>query len=212
MKFDLNKELICVGDRTDHEDRAERLLLCTPDFDDRVVLEAMMELAQTGPVSRSDAIAALVAERVLQIGLPEPRHVVFPTSGIISRTMTDTGLGDETLADMRQTLENSTSAPEFIAAGMKLGDRATHCASGFWGNRHIRRVMGRKARAQYARGMASLGYQTALSAAEANRDFSFARVASATIPAIMRRFEHIVKVISSFREEEFQAATGSNLS
>ena len=130
-------DLVRVSDQPDDDRRAQRLVLCTHDLDDRVVLETMVELAQTGSVSKSDALAALVAERVLQMGIPEGRGVVFPTSGILARTMTDTSLADETLMAMRQALENSTSAHEFIVTGMKLGDRATQCASGFWGNRCI---------------------------------------------------------------------------
>jgi hypothetical protein len=204
-------DLVRVSDHPDDDRRAQRLVLCTRDLGERAVLETMVQLAQTGSVSKADALAALVAERVLRMGIPEGPHVVFSTSGILARTMTDVSLAHETLADTRQALENSTSAPEFISAGMKLGDRATHCASGFWGNRHIARVMKRKARGEYARDMASLGYRTALSAAEAHQDFSFAKIVNATVPEIMRRFEYIVQVIASFREEELRAATGSNI-
>lgn len=190
-----------VSDSADHPRKAATLLVTAHGLDDRVILESMVAIADVDGVSKADAIAAVVAEKVLQLGISDGSRVVFPTSGILSRGMTNITEPDITLAACRQILEEAASPSRILDAGMQLGDRATHCAAGFWGNRIIRRVMDRNTRNDYARRMAGLGYSSALTVASRS-DTSMARSVCATVPEIQRRFGSIVRILSSFTESQ----------
>jgi len=205
-----SKSLIQVGDAAS-EETARSLLVSAHHLDDRVILESMVALADERKVSRADALAAIIAEKVLKLGIPKGSGVVLPTSGIIDRGMTNTSQADITLTALRQVLEGATTNWQIVDAGVQLGDRATHCAAGFWGSRHIGRVMDEDQRRDYAASMASRGYRAALNAAQRQPESTRARVVNVTVPEIIKRFGHIVRILSSFHEEELELAAAKRL-
>lgn len=208
LDFEKGRGLIPVEDAPS-ERMSMSLLVSAAHLDDRVILESMVALAEERRVSRADALAALVAEKVLSLGIPKGSRVVLPTSGIIDRGMANTSQADVTLMALRGALEEAATPSRIVQAGLELGDRATHCAAGFWGNRNLGRVMDKDQRTDYASSMASLGYRSALNAAQRQRESTRARAMSLTVPEIIRRFGHIVRILSSFHEEELEAVAGS---
>lgn len=197
-------QLICVSDHPEAGQRAPTLLFTARDISDEVLLQAMVALGEVGRdgVGLADALSAVIAEKVLQLKIPEGSQVVLPTSGVIGRSMRDTKRSTEPLVAFRDRLTQAPDAVSVMQNGLELGDRATHFAAGFFGNRKIRSVMGDSELDQYACSMASLGYRSALGVAERRSDLQIGRTVSAVVPGIIRRFRHVVRVLASFTERE----------
>lgn len=202
--MEVDAHLICVSDTPEGMQRTHALLFAARNISDEILLQAMVALGEgeRNGVGLADALSAVIAEKILRLQIPGGSQVVLPTSGVISRSLRDTTLMSEPLVASRDRLANATGAVSVMQSGLELGDRATHFAAGFFGNRKIRSVMNDSALDRYATSMASLGYRSALGVAERRPDLQIGRTVSAVVPGIIRRFRHIVRVLASFTEGE----------
>lgn len=148
----------------------------------RLFLEVMASLFENTPpdsVTLRDALNALLAERVLHERdcLPDASdapNLVFLLSGVVARFMhrvvEDTGpstnapFQDQALADLRAQVERANDSVSRFFAGLNLGDRGLHVASGWVGQRDFVRRTTASTRSHYATAMAALGYGTAFAA------------------------------------------------
>lgn len=197
-------QLICVSEQIETGQRAQKLLFTARNISDEVLLKAMVALGEREKdgVNIVDALSAVVAEKILNLQIPEGSQVALSISGIIHRTLRKTERCDEPLAAFRDRLANAADAASIMGNGLELGDRATHFAAGFLGNRKIRGAMTDAERDQYACSMASLGYRSALNAAERRPNLQMSRKISAVVPGVISRFRHVVRVLASFTEGE----------
>jgi len=197
-----------------------RLVLAGQQLSDKQLLESMIAVTQTPgqPISKFDAISALVAQKVLELNLENGSAVVFPTSSLIIRNFSQPespkgksdGL-DGTLFELRRRLDEanqSRNAPAIMNTGLALGDRAVHFSAGWYDNKHIKRVMSKSGLDEYGRNMARLGYKSALDAASTNRHLGAARIIESIVPPIKAQFPKMVKVIGAFTPKESENVVG----
>ncbi len=184
------------------------LLLHAGQLTDRDILEAFCAMgeSQQRPVTSVDALNAIVARRILKLGIPSGGGVVLPTSSLVRRNMKDGCFGPEdeiddgTLFALRRQLIDATDANDRMSVGVKLGDRAMHFAADI-GGKHLKRRMKEDEARRYATRMGLGGYQTALSIANAKQTPSARRVMAA-VPVLIDRFPDIVLILRELIREE----------
>lgn len=191
-----------IGDEGENTDIFP-LITCA-ELDDETLLQCVRDNAESkDKVTLHEAIMALIASKILQLGIPDGRKILFPTSSIILRNLYRTGLfgKDVTLAALCEEIRKSMLLKEKMEHGMALGDRALHFRAGWRNNRMIGRVLSEKEVNRYSSSMAHFGYDTAINAAHESSTEK-ARIIGHTVPQIQTHFGKIVKVIASLTEEE----------
>lgn len=145
----------------------------------RVILEIMASLFEDSSpeaVTLTDALNALLARQVLREkdcdpDAPDSPDLVLMVSSVVARFMqrvlqeeggaSEAPFQDQILADLRVRLTDASDSVSRFFAGLQLGDRALHVASGWVGQRDFVRRTTAPERFRYATDMAVLGYGTA---------------------------------------------------
>lgn len=189
--------LLVVSDGTETPGASEiPSIMMAPRLTDKLVLQCIASTAGREKCSLPEAIQMLVAENILRLGVPDGRNMVLPISGVIQRMVWNTSRSTLALGELAVNLNNTSDSLKRMEAGLQLGDRATHFAAGFTGNRMLGRVMKPQAQRTYARDMAQLGYSSAVHAASRVRAREAQSVQN-TVPKILGRFGDAVKILAS---------------
>ena len=176
-------------------------------LDDETILESVQAYADAQEkVTLNNAIMAIIASKILKLGIPEGRSVLLPASSLVLRNIYNTGLfGKETdLASLYEEVRSAVSLRERMEHGLSLGDRALHYRAGWRDNRHIGKVMSDEEINDYTSRMAIIGYNTAIKAAKRSSE-ERARIIENIVPQLRKYFEEIVKIIASFTDTEKDA-------
>lgn len=189
-------ELVIVDGIRGNNENTQLILSAKGADTDRVVLSAMA--ADRRNRSLSDAIMAIVADRILALDIPRGAEIVMPVSGVILRTVGDTKLGHDALADLFFELKDEKTPASKFKKGLVLGDRAAHFAAGYR-SRHV--AMGDQEAHEYAKTMAKTGYGTALDAAQRLKTAKVHGGIS-SVRQLIRRFRDLVDVLLLVRDTE----------
>lgn len=198
MAKDTPELVIVDGSSRDNNEHTQLILSVNGADTDRVVLSAMAADSRRSR-SLSDAIRALVADRILALNIPRGAEMVLPVSGVILRTVGDTRLGHDALVDLFFELKKTEEPDSKFKKGLVLGDRAAHFAAGYTGNRNLRRIMGDQDVHEHAKNMARTGYGTALDAAQRLKTAKVHGGIS-SVRQLIRRFRDLVDVLLLVRD------------
>lgn len=177
----------------------------SPDQRGRVMLETVVAAGSESPVTRQAAIQAVVAGRILSLGIPNGTQLLYPASGLVDRNIEAGPHSTMILADLYAELERSLDARARIRAGVQLGDRALHYAAGCVGSRKVaygRYPMGADERRRYATSMMHRGYGTASAIAQKVPDIDDARGVNQMIASLMGRLGDTIRIIASLVGQE----------
>ncbi len=200
---DKGSPLVVVTDEarsaTDGIVLAERL-------DDKTFLQLIAANENKLKANPFDAIAALVASRMLALGLDEAvgaKDLIFPTVKILGRTLKypdreGKSPMEGTLVHLAQRLNDATSGAEVMNRGVALGDWGVVFASGLGVST---KFFAPHEQRQYGASMATNGYDRALAAADRSRDTSLAKRVMSTVPEIKGNLAAIIDVITYLDEE-----------
>lgn len=174
---------------------------------ERLFLETMVAAGNESPVTRAVAIQAVVAERILNLGIPDGATVLYPVSGLINRNIEAGEHSAAVLADLYAEAENASDARAIIQAGLRLGDRALHYAAGFVGSR---RAPNAATRRDYGFSMAYRGYGKAQRIAARALGVGDARGIDHMVTTLMARLGDTVRIIASLTDEETRKIVGAS--
>lgn len=177
---------------------------------DTTILQTLKTLGETGRAHTTlDQLLALIAEKILTLNLPNGGKLVFPASTLLLRNLREARADkkenrewtdDDTLTYLHGILMRTQDTADRVNAGIKLGDRGIHVASGFMTTRHIKKFMSPEELDRYSAKMSLFGYNSAIAAAERtpqNRHYSI----QSNIEPLAKRFRDIVSVLQSIREQ-----------
>lgn len=175
-------------------------------LDDETVLGCIAATASRKRCSLPEALEMLVAERILELQIPDGRNMVYPVSGVIGRMVWNTVQSTLPLEALAVNLRNAPDRHARLEAGLQLGDRATHFAAGFVGSRTLGRVMKVREQRNYAGNMAQWGYKAAFHAADQMRTRQTEPVRDA-IPKILQRFRDVVSILAALPKKPVKDLT-----
>lgn len=170
-----------------------------PEQRERFFLETVLAAGSESPITRAVAIQAVVAGRILSLGIPDGATVLYPVSGLIHRNIEAGEHSAAVLADLYAQAENASDAHVIIRAGIRLGDRALHYAAGFVGRRRAPNAETRKG---YGFSMVHHGYGKAQRIAARAPDMDDARGVDYMVTTLMARLGDIVRIIASLTDDE----------
>lgn len=203
--------LVSIEGQGDHLTTSQ-IIYAAGTLSDRDILSAVAALPELrqGRPTKTEAVNALVAQQILDCGIPRGASLVLPTGSLISRNVRGecfaaSSTDDGALWRLRQDLFESDDRFQRMTTGVNLGDRATHYAARIGGG-YLDRTMEIDEAFDYCRRMALGGYETALELAKMMHNTA-SRVIEATVPILLERFEEVVRILRElFNRRSLEAA------
>lgn len=179
--------------------------LCfSKDISNEEILNSIAELDNKKSASFSNAVSSLIARKILHYKIPVEAKVVFPISSLVMRSMKTNAHYDGTLFSLYQALIEEEKPELKIELGISLGDLATYNAAGLRVPKHVQRIMSRETFSEYAKNMALVGYQSAVTLVKNRRA---GRVTStfvnSAIVELLEMHDKIVEVVRCLQDEGF---------
>ncbi len=195
-----------IEDRTKGSSR----IVAVPEINEKEILRALRHREQDAesPSTIVDKFMALIAERILILGIKNGEPLVLPTSSLLLRNhkahKPEKGDEEGTLSNLYERLYNENDPNKQMEIGLKLGDRGTHAAAGIFpgSRRKAFCLMGDQELERYAGRLAMTGYGSALRVAEkgrGGRDMLATVIAS--VPQLVQRYRDVLKIIQSLKEQ-----------
>ncbi len=146
----------------------------------------------------SDAIASLVAEELLKLGIMRPALVPLLT-GMIIRRMKNSNK-NVTLVEMQARMLRTRAWLEKMETAFELGERGIDCASGWSGN--LQKIMGEEGAIKYGANMAKSGYSTALGMAVQKPKHDSAARIKILAERILNNIGEVISVLLAIRKRQ----------
>lgn len=172
-----------------------QLIVAATELTDQIVLESIRDEIERERQTLGATIMALIADAILRLGIKKGSEMVLPIAGVVSRTINNLEVGSTTLVDLRTKLTNAQQPSSRFSNGLYLGDMGTHFAAGYTGNGHIKNVMGDSELHKYARGMARLGYHTAIDSAPRCENPKAINIAE-SVNQLIHRFRELIDILT----------------
>lgn len=182
--------------------RNAAMIIKTPD-QDKLFLEAMRSRLDSETLNPGsvDMLIAIIADKVLKLGVIEGSRLPLAIAGVVARTIRqihESGY-EKTLAYLYERLHHEKSSPGQMVLGLRLGDKGLRTASGF-GDDRMTILSDESARTNAGR-MALTGYHTALGIAEKSNGGASATAVIESVPPLIDHYHDVVEIMTEMRKE-----------